>query len=179
MRLLSSGGEPTFAMLELASGLEVPAREMESPAVRALTEMAICVAALDNDRQSFRREVLRGHTGQNIYTVLVRRHGQSLSEAAVSASALRDLVFHRFLRLMARVRPRGSVELRSYLDGLRHGIRGNAEWGQMVPRYLSRGRLPDPLDDSAGFQWADRPADPAAAPPRVPTIAWWWDDDLC
>src|SRR2546423_1067508 len=55
MRLHSAGGEPTFALIEIANGLEVPGREMDAPAVRALTEMAIPVAALGNDRHPFRR----------------------------------------------------------------------------------------------------------------------------
>jgi hypothetical protein len=71
MRLHSAGGEPTLAMLEIANRQEIPAAEMDSPAVRALTEMAILVMSLDNDRHSLIRELERGHNAeQNIYTVL-------------------------------------------------------------------------------------------------------------
>ncbi|MDT0444256.1 terpene synthase family protein [Streptomyces johnsoniae] len=178
MRLLAAGGEPTFAMLELANNAEIPAGELDSPPVRALTEMAILVAALDNDRHSAQKEAMRGHTGQNIYTVLMRHHRLSLAEALVSAAALRDRVLDRFLQLAARVRARASMELRTYLQGLGHGIRGNAEWGLRVPRYLSLGQVPDPLDSSTSLHWAESPTDPRAAPGVTPSIAWWWDENL-
>ncbi|TDD70898.1 hypothetical protein E1298_36200, partial [Actinomadura rubrisoli] len=70
LRLHSAGGEPTFSLLEIANGAEVPASEMDSPPVRALTEMAILTAALDNDRHSVTREMTTQDGVQNIYTVL-------------------------------------------------------------------------------------------------------------
>ncbi|MFJ4975796.1 terpene synthase family protein [Streptomyces coeruleorubidus] len=74
MRLLSAGGEPTLAMLEIATGAEVPTRDLHRPAVRALTEMAMLVASLDNDRHSLHKELARDHADQNIYTVLMQEH---------------------------------------------------------------------------------------------------------
>ncbi|OKK06882.1 hypothetical protein AMK26_06795 [Streptomyces sp. CB03234] len=178
MRLLSSGGEPTFAMLELATGLEVPDNELHRPAVRALTEMAILVAALDNDRHSLRKELSRGHTDQNIYSVLMCHESMSLPEAVEAATRLRDRVLVRFTRLHDRVRPHAGAALANYLQGLRHGIRGNAEWGLRVPRYLSLGRVPDAMEETP-LEWAEEPADSRPTPPPgAPTIAWWWDEDL-
>ncbi|MFF8609668.1 hypothetical protein ACF06X_27520 [Streptomyces sp. NPDC015346] len=178
MRLLASGGEPTFAMLELATGLEVPQAELSRPVVRALTEMAILVAALDNDRHSLRKEVSRGHADQNIYSVLMHHRDLSLQEAVEAATCVRDRVLTRFLQVHDRVRPRAGVELSSYLQGLRYGIRGNAEWGLRVPRYLSLGHVPDPMDE-APLAWAEAPADGRSEPlPAAPSLAWWWDDHL-
>ncbi|MFC6067756.1 terpene synthase family protein [Streptomyces ochraceiscleroticus] len=178
MRLLSAGGEPPFAMLELATGLEVPAQDMERPAVRALTEMAIMVAALDNDRHSLRKELARDQTDQNVYSVLMHETGAPLPEAAATATRLRDRVLLRFMAVHDRVRPGAGLELSTYLQGLRYGIRGNAEWGLRVPRYLSLGRVPDPMDE-APLEWAESPADDDRSAPRgLPTVAWWWDDAL-
>ncbi|MFF3319571.1 hypothetical protein ACFYV5_29240 [Streptomyces sp. NPDC003035] len=178
MRLLAAGGEPTFAMLELATGLEVPGNELHRPAVRALTEMAILVAALDNDRHSLRKEMSRGHTDQNIYSVLMHHRGMAVAEAVEEANRIRDRVLVRFMALHDRVRPTAGVELASYLQGLRHGIRGNAEWGLQVPRYVSLGRVPDPME-AAPLAWAEEPSDAAPEPvPGAPTVAWWWDRDL-
>ncbi|MGW7432456.1 terpene synthase family protein [Streptomyces sp. NPDC054861] len=178
MRLLASGGEPTFAMLELATGLEIPDSELYAPAVRALTEMAILVAALDNDRHSLRKEMSRGHTDQNIYSVLTHHRMLPLAEAVEQGTGIRDRVLTRFMALHDRLRPRAGVELASYLQGLRHGIRGNAEWGLHVPRYVSLGRVPDPMEETP-LEWAQEPSDAIAAPVEgAPSIAWWWDADL-
>lgn len=178
MRLHSAGGEPPYALVELA-GPEVPAREMDSPAVRALTEMAILVAALDNDRHSIAKELRRGQTEQNVFTVLVHRHGRSVRQAVRDAVALRDKVLCRFLALRAKVAPRASRELAGYLADLGHGIRGNAEWGLLVPRYLSLRTAeqgPGEVTPPDAVEWAARPLDTGRRPPPLPSLAWWWDD---
>ncbi|MER8222102.1 hypothetical protein ABTZ58_16230 [Streptomyces sp. NPDC094143] len=178
MRLLSSGGEPTFAMLEIANGAEVPDRDLYRPAVRALKEMAILVAGLDNDRHSLPKEQARGQADQNIYTVLMHERDLTLQQAVEAANGLRDRVLLRFLRLHDRVRPTAGPELAAYLQGLRHGIRGNNEWGLRVPRYLSLGRWPDAMEDTA-LTWAEEPSDTRPGPLEgAPDVAWWWDDDL-
>ncbi|WP_119726746.1 terpene synthase family protein [Thermomonospora amylolytica] len=170
MRLHSAGGEPTFAMLEIANGPEVPAAEMESPAVRALTEMAIAVASLDNDRHSLARELGEAHADQNVYGVLLHRNGGSLAAAVRTATSLRDRVLLRFMRLRERVAPRLSTAGRVYVDGLAYGIRGNAEWGLRVPRYLG-----DRTADDHEITWAEHPMEDTAEPIPIPSIAWWWD----
>jgi len=126
IRLLASCGEPTFAMLELATGVQVVDAEMHRPAVRALTEMAITVAALDNDRHSLRKEVASGRD-MSIYSVLMRGMDVPLAEAVGTATGVRDRVLTRFLVLYEQVQARASAELKTYLLGLCHGIRGNAE----------------------------------------------------
>lgn len=143
MRLHSAGGEPTYAMLEIANGIDVPAVEMDSPAVCALTEMAILVAALDNDRHSYAKEADRGQTDQNIVTVLMAQDALSPEQALHKAVALRDSVLERFLALRAEVSRRSSADLRRYLDDLGHGIRGNIEWGLRVPA-ISASATPPP-----------------------------------
>ncbi|BCL26683.1 hypothetical protein GCM10017557_15420 [Streptomyces aurantiacus] len=178
LRLLSAGGHPTFALLELATGAEVPDREMNRPAVLALTEMAIMVASLDNDRYSLHKELIRGHTDQNIYTVLMAGRSLSLQQAVDEANKLRDRILRRFLELHDVVRPTAGADLSVYLQGLRHGIRGNNEWGQRVPRYLSLGHWPDEWEDLSPA-WAEEPSDLRPGPVEgAPSIAWWWDADL-
>ncbi|MGP2439198.1 terpene synthase family protein [Streptomyces sp. JW3] len=183
MRLHSAGGEPTYAMLEIANGLDVPDREMDSPAVRALTEMAILVASLDNDRHSYTKETEHCPTEQNAVNVFQVHHGCSLRQARDETIALRDAVLERFLVLRDRVTPRAGASLRHYLTDLGHGIRGNIEWALRVPRY----HAPDgtartapahiPAQASADH-WADAPRSGSHDPRRLPSVAWWWSDDL-
>lgn len=179
MRLLSSGGEPTFALLELATGARVPGRELHRPAVRALTEMAVLVAALDNDGHSLRKELGGGEADQNVYTVLTQELSCPLEDAVRAATGLRDRVLLRFMEVYDRVRPTAGEDLRTYLGGLTYGIRGNNEWGLRVPRYIRSGYWPDEMDDTL-LTWADEPSDTRPGPVEgAPSIAWWWDADLC
>lgn len=181
MRLHAAGGGPTFAMLEIANGLDVPGREMDSPAVRALTEMAMLVASLDNDHHSQSRETSRRQTEQNIVNVLMTHYRYSRRQAVDEAVALRDAILERFLGLRARITPRASGPLRHYLTDLGHGIRGNIEWGQRVPRYVvaddaapaRRGRVPA---RTAAGHWTDTPRISRQDPRRLPSVAWWWND---
>jgi hypothetical protein len=178
MRLLAAGGHPTFALLELATGGELPDRDLYRPAVQALTEMAIMVASLDNDRHSLHKEMSRGHADQNIYTVLMAQRALPLQQAVYEANALRDRILVRFLRLHDRVRPTAGTDLALYLQGLRFGLRGNNEWGMRVPRYLSLGRWPDEREDLS-LTFAQEPSDARPGPVEgAPGIAWWWDADL-
>ncbi|MDI3423932.1 terpene synthase family protein [Streptomyces luteolus] len=178
MRLLAAGGCPTFALLELATGAEVPDRELHRPAVSALTEMAMMVASLDNDRHSLHKELSRGQADQNIYTVLMAERGLPLQQAVDEANGLRDRVLRRFLELHDQVRPTAGTDLATYLQGLRYGLRGNNEWGLRVPRYLSQGHWPDEREDTL-LEWADEPCDVRPGPPAgAPGIAWWWEADL-
>lgn len=164
LRLQSAGGAPTIALLEIANGPEVPGAEMDSPAVRALTEMAMLVASWDNDLHSYARE---GRTAQNLVNVLAHHRGLRPGQAVPEAVRLRDRVMTRFLRLRETVTARPVSEaLRIYLDCLGHAIRGNIDWAFRVPRY--RGLL-DPGR-------TDEPADTSPEPLPIPSIAWWWDD---
>lgn len=174
MRLLSSGGEPTFAMLELATGFQVEAAEMHRPAVRALTEMAIAVAALDNDRHSLRKEHANGQD-MNVYRALTQGTDMTLAEAVGAATSMRDRILTRFLELQEQVRKWASTELRTYLLGLCHGIRGNIEWGLHVPRYVGLDAGPAGADE-APPRWSDVPAHSGSGPVPIPSVAWWWDD---
>jgi hypothetical protein len=178
MRLHSAGGEPTFALLELANGLDdIPATEIDSPEVRALTEMAIAVAMLDNDRHSILKEARNLQAEQNILSVLTHQHGYPIAEAAREAVALRDQIMLRFLELRQKAMRAASTPLRIYLTGLGHGMRGNAEWGQHVARYVSSARLselPGRIPE-ATYQWTDVPSRCGRPDPTPPSIAWWWD----
>jgi hypothetical protein len=178
MRLLSAGGHPTFALLELATGAEVPDRELYRPAVSALTEMAIMVASLDNDRHSLRKELGRGQADQNIYTVLMAERDLPLQQAVEEAARLRDRILRRFLEVHDQVRPTAGADLATYVQGLRYGVRGNNEWGLRVPRYLSQGHWPDEMEDTQ-LLWAESPCDLRPGPVEgAPSIAWWWERDL-
>ncbi|MEB3366687.1 terpene synthase family protein [Saccharopolyspora mangrovi] len=172
MRLGSCGGFPTMALLEIANEAEVPAAEMDHPAVRAASEAAVLTAGLDNDLHSYRREQRDRHADQNIITVLTHHEGISVDEALTSAVGLRDRIMHVFLRLNEQLLPDASSELRTYLTCLAAGIRGNIDWALRVPRYTTEHE--PAVDEHPGFSAVPSNPDPVAPP--IPTIAWWWHE---
>jgi Terpene synthase family 2, C-terminal metal binding len=193
MRLGSSGGPPTLALLEIANGREVPGREMDSPVVRALTEMAALIAALDNDLHSYRKEAEEAHSGQNIVNVLMHHEHCSLEQAVTRAVAIRDRMMTRFLRLRQDTLRQASGDLACYLECLGHAIRGNIDWAARVPRYFAPNatlgeqksgvgaaegaRAPGqgiPAIQPVMATVTDEPHDTSTEPLEVPGISWWW-----
>jgi hypothetical protein len=177
MRLGSCGGPPTLALLEIANAMEVPADEMRSSAVRALTAMVWLVAGWDNDLHSYNKEVYQQDTDQNVVNVLVHHHGHCVPQALLAAVGMRDRVMHLFLRLRENALAHASEPLRSYLMSLGHAIRGNIDWALRVPRYTSLGDLSAPPGPVRARQprWTDEPSDTSSEPLPIPGISWWWE----
>lgn len=173
-RLGSAGGPPTLALLEIAHGREVPAREMQAPVVRAMTELSWAVASLDNDLHSYRRESGQGYTDQNIITVHIRNEGCSTEQAHTRAVALRDRMMQRLLALHGEVLPRASSALESYLHGLLHAVRGNTDWALNVPRYNGGESGNADAEFGVGSGFTSTPSVHVPGPPGLPSIDWWW-----
>jgi hypothetical protein len=182
MRLQSCAGPAVTAFVEIVNGEEIPAAELDAPAVRALTEMTWAIAAWDNDLVSHGKEVwLLERDGADAATrpvslieVLARRDGSSIETATAAAVAMRDRVMCRFLRLAGEVSPRLSAPTRRYVEDLGHLIRGNFEWSLTTARYRDPdGRSPDAVRVTSGF--APEPADASPDPLALPSIAWWWE----
>lgn len=176
-RLGSAGGSPTLALLEIANGREVPAREMDAPVVRAMTELAWAVASLDNDLHSYQRETGQGYTDQNVINVCAHQDGCSVEQAHTRAVALRDRMMLRLLALREDVLPRASSALERYVDGLLHAIRGNTDWALSVPRYngAENGDLDGAFGAESGF--TSTPSVRVPGPPGLSTADWWWRVD--
>jgi hypothetical protein len=180
-RFHDGGGPVVTTMMEameLGPGRDVPGSEMDSPAVRALTEACWTIAIWDNDRISRYKE-LRGRTDRcNLVDVLMEAHDWPAEWALHEVVALRDRALRRFLELRERQLAEASPELRDYLTGLGHVIRGNIDWSLSVARYNT---VFDPADWSVAEKLAldarvteQQDLDQRAAP-TLPSTAWWWD----
>lgn len=179
IRLHDCGGPPTQSMYEFVNGLEVPGAEMDSPAVRAITEAFWLIAASDNDRVSRYKEILGQDDRYNLIDVVQRNLGCSFEEAVREAIALRDRMMTLFLGLRDQLMPQASAPLQSYLEALGHGIRSNIDWSLRVPRYTE---LKGEGDESASTiriefsgRYSDEPSEGSLDPRSFPAIAWWWD----
>nr|7Y50_A Chain A, Putative glutamate dehydrogenase/leucine dehydrogenase [Streptantibioticus cattleyicolor]7Y88_A Chain A, Putative glutamate dehydrogenase/leucine dehydrogenase [Streptantibioticus cattleyicolor] len=179
MRQHTAAGAATLAWAEIVDGAEIPDRELSSPEVRALTELAFTTAAFDDDLFSYGKElwVARAEgtapSGLGLVEILRRENRCGRPEALRAAVCLCNRLTHRFIALRERVLPDASAPLRAYLDHLCHLLPGNLEWGLTADRY----RNPDGRTPGAVTTTASRDTDPPAdtSPPAIPSIAWWWD----
>lgn len=169
-RIRNGSMEVCAMTLDIAEGYEVPAAEIDRPAVRALTEMACSLVGWDNDIASYYKEHERGDDRINLVDVLAEQQGTKPADALPSAIALRDAALARYLELRDQVEPTLGAAGRRYLGGLSAWIRGNLDWSANTARY----RRPN-CPTVAVADRRDHTLPDLACPPG---IAWWWAEDL-
>lgn len=176
-RLHEAGGPPTEAMFEFANDAEVPRQELDSPPVRAITELFWMIATFDNDLVSRYKEVLGQHDELNAVDVLARELDVTEREAIAELRRLRDRMMILFLRLREQLARRASAPLRIYLETLGRGIRSNIDWSLRTRRYAwvpPNDRFPEGTTIRLRSTCTDQPADADPAAPTLPSVAWWW-----
>lgn len=180
IRMLDCGGLPTLVWIELSDPRVIPEQQIVSPAVRALTEMALLVAALDNDLFSYGKELwLAAHTSAampaNVVNQFMASHDYGLQDALRDSVALRDRIVHRFVEVHDQVIPDADAPLARYLSNLTCLIPGNLDVGLRSGRY----RDPDGMHPNAVRTIATMTGTPSAIgpPPDAPSIAGWWETD--
>ena len=174
LRIHSGAVKPTLMLLDVADGYELPASQLECPAIWALNEMVCTLVGWDNDLLSYHKEVLRGGADHNLVTVLQREGGYSADEAVCQSLAMRDRVLCLFLRLHCQVARDADPGLRRYLSGLSSWIRGHLDWGMATARYCNP---EDPADLPNICSGTAR--DDSYEPLPIPSISWWWDQLDC
>ncbi|APR75925.1 Pentalenene synthase [Minicystis rosea] len=174
MRLHDAAGAPITSMIEMVAGLEVPSREMDSPRVRALSELGAMIGALDNDRISRFKEAHEGDEEQNLLRVIAHARGGTAEQALAELVALRDRMMCIFLRLRDQATESASPALRRYLEDLGHMIRGHIDWSFTTARYSTLYSASGARRVSLSMRWTDEPADACLEAPPLPSIAWWW-----
>lgn len=167
---ISNGSMPVcVAWLDVANGYEVPDMEMQSPAVRALSEMCCAMVGYDNDIMSHWKESLRIRDGINLIDVLAGERQTSPDQVLAEAVAIRDRVLTQYLRVRDHVLPTVTERTRRYLGDLDAWIRGNLDWGMRSHRY----RNPGNSADLPAVAVADSPTCTDTIP--VPGVTHWWE----
>lgn len=170
LRLDTAGVLPVYALIDYARGIELPGTQVNHPTVRALTEMAIMLIALDDEIVSFHKECHRSPDDLNIIGLLAHHQNLAPAQALAEAIMIRDKVMARFFQLGGIVAARADKTLAAYITGLGTWVRAWMDWSYDVDRYVN----PDAPADLTGGCFDRKPAhsDESLA---NPAIAWWWD----
>jgi Terpene synthase family 2, C-terminal metal binding len=177
LRLGDSGIPVCTAMFDIVDGMEVPDHEMDSLAVRALTEASWLLVAWDNDICSRPKEVNGWSDKQNFIDIQVREQRCSEEQALREVLAKRNRIMHLFIRLYEQTMAEASPALRRYLTDFACMVRGNIDWSLRVPRYntiYDSDDLSPIATVGLSSGWTTEPSDPSLEPPLL-TIVWWWD----
>ncbi|MFF1445043.1 hypothetical protein [Streptomyces sp. NPDC058295] len=169
LRFSSVGGYSAIGFMDGATHSEISAQQWARPEVRALTEAAGHITALDNDRYSYFKERRMASRKHNLFAALRYEHPDwSLERAVTEAVAIRDRIMTLYLRLRERLLRDADEDMRRYLAGWDHMITGNITLPTLTARYRS-------AETANGVTIVDKPSDPSTEPLPIPTIAWWWD----
>jgi hypothetical protein len=184
LRQHTAGGLATTSWIEIVDGVEIPSAELDSPAVRALSELSFTIAAFDDDLFSYgketwfaAREATPSGCKLNLIDIVALERGLDVKDALADSVELVNRMTYRFVQLRDAVLPAASEPLRNYLDCLSRLLRGNMEWGLQAQRYRNPdGHSPDAVHTVGS--WTTVPPADAELPPGIPSVAWWWDREL-
>jgi hypothetical protein len=166
-RIRSGAVELSTMALPISEGYDVPGDEMESPEMRALTEITCTITGLDNDIASYYKEHSRSGDTLNLIDVIAHERGVTQREALTEALDLRDAVLSLYLQLSDQVRAHASASAHRYLDGLSRWIRGNLDWSMHTGRYRR--------DGVSTISVTERPRRELPSNVIPPDgVAWWW-----
>ncbi|KAK7463064.1 Sesquiterpene synthase 10 [Stygiomarasmius scandens] len=128
-----------FGLFEYALGIDLPQEVFDDATFMEAYWAATDLVCWANDVYSYNMEQAKGHSGNNIVTVLMRARGYDLQEAC-------DYIGHYFKKLMARFTSAkarlpswGSnvdAEVAKYVDAMGHWVRGNLDWSFETIRYF-------------------------------------------
>ncbi|WP_331738890.1 terpene synthase family protein [Streptomyces sp. NBC_01276] len=137
-RYAHGAGAAVAAMVEISTGVDIPAHEIDSPAAIAASQTAVTIVQLDNELLSRHKETEGGEYDCSLVRVLQNEDPHlTLQEAVDTANALRNRILDTFLKLRDTLHPGASPQLRTYLDALGHLIAGVTMWSATSPRYTS------------------------------------------
>ena len=153
--------------LPISEGYELHGDEIESPDIRALTEITCSVTGIDNDIASYYKEHSRAGDTLNLVDVIAHERGVDPRQAIPEALDMRDAQVALFLQLSEKVRPTLSPAGHKYLAGLSAWIRGNLDWSMHTGRYRRGDRSTVTVTETA------RRALPTGIIPPA-GISWWW-----
>ncbi|KAI0360075.1 terpenoid synthase [Trametes cingulata] len=128
-----------FGLFEFALGIDLPDVIFHDPHFMTLYWAAADMVCWSNDVYSYNMEQAKGHTGNNIVTVLMR-------QKAIDLQAASDLVGAHFAELMERfVETKKSLPsfgaglddaVARYVEAMEHWVIGNLEWSFESQRYF-------------------------------------------
>ncbi|KAF8920212.1 isoprenoid synthase domain-containing protein [Mucidula mucida] len=133
-----------FALFEYTLGIDLPHCVFEDPVFESVYWAAADLVCWANDVYSYNMEQHKGHTGNNIVTVLMRSKGLSLQSAADYVGVYFNELMHRFIENRKSLPLWGGsldVAVDSYCEALGHWIRGNLDWSFETQRYFGAEHL--------------------------------------
>jgi hypothetical protein len=135
-RTVSIGMFPTFYLIELAEGIELPDEFHQHPAVRSLKQIASRLVGMGNDLGGIAKDIV--HRWLNVVLVLAEQSALPIERAFAEVVALHNrevLDFDRAARALPQFGPAIDPFVPGWVQAVRHNVRGFALWESVAERY--------------------------------------------
>ncbi|KAJ7753354.1 terpenoid synthase [Mycena maculata] len=140
------GSDPSFALLEISLGLDLPHEVMEHPAIVSLNRDTTDMIILANDMCSYKKEVLGNDADYNAVTVIMVNEKTDVAGGIQWISDRHDDIVDNFLTIRDDVlEHKNGVpswgkdiddQVVKYIEGLGQWIRGHDSWNFESGRYF-------------------------------------------
>jgi len=128
-----------FGLFEYVLGIDLPDSVFEDPIFMSLYWAATDMVCWSNDVYSYDMEQAKGHSGNNVVTVLMKEKQIDLQTAADEVGVHFGVLMKRFIANKARLPSWGaSVDfvIARYVKALGHWVSGNLQWSFETQRYF-------------------------------------------
>ncbi|KAI9060972.1 terpenoid synthase [Trametes sanguinea] len=128
-----------FGLFEYALGIDLPDLVFQDEQFMTLYWAAADMVCWSNDVYSYNMEQAKGHTGNNIVTVLMQDKGIDLQAASNLVGAHFAQLMNRFVETKQRLPSFGAAvddPVLKYIEAMEHWVIGNLEWSFESQRYF-------------------------------------------
>lgn len=139
LRRENSAVRVCFALLEYVFGVDLPDEVFEDPIFMDMYFAAVDSVCWSNDLYSYNMEQAKGHTGNNVMTVLMKEKNCSLQEAADYIGLHFQQLVDTFVTNKRKLRSRGpsdDADIAKHIMGMENWMIGNLEWSLETQRYF-------------------------------------------
>ncbi|TFK40242.1 isoprenoid synthase domain-containing protein [Crucibulum laeve] len=128
-----------FCLVEYILGIDLPDTVYDDPIFMNAYWAAVDLVCWSNDVYSYDMEQSKGHTGNNIVTVLMKEKNISLQEASDYIGVHCKHLVDQYLTAKAQLPSRGfssNSDAARFIEALSHWMIGNLEWSFETQRYF-------------------------------------------
>ncbi|KAI0261488.1 terpenoid synthase [Gloeopeniophorella convolvens] len=128
-----------FGLFEFSLGIDLPDEVFENPVFQNLYWAAADMVCWANDVYSYNMEQAKGHTGNNIVTVLMKAKGCDLQAASDYVGEYYAGLMERYLanrEQLPTFGPEVDADVRRYVRAMENWPIGNLEWSFETNRYF-------------------------------------------
>ncbi|TFK69425.1 terpenoid synthase [Pluteus cervinus] len=139
LRRENSAVRVCFDLAECMGGLDLPDEVFQDPAFSEIYFAAMDMVCWSNDVYSYNMEQAKGHTGNNIVTVLMKAYNVDLQAASNFVGIHFKDLMDRFLTSQANLRsfgPQTDAAIAAYIESIGYWVRGNLDWSFQTERYF-------------------------------------------